>query len=161
MLDKLMGSISGDVISQLTEKTGISADQAKSVLPVATDTLQSGLMEQVTGGNISGILGMFNSGSGMADNPIFGAIKTQLLGNLMSKVGLPESVAGLVAGNGLQSIIGGLSGQLSGDGKEVTQDSLMSGLGLGGGGGIGDMVKGMAGDALKDKLGGLGGKLFG
>ena len=161
MLDKLMGSISGDVISQLTEKTGISADQAKGVLPVATESIQSGLMEQVTGGNIGGILNMFNSkGSGMTDNPIFGAIKQKMLGSLMSKMGLPESLAGLVAGNGLESIIGGLSGKLGGDSGEVTQDSMMSGLGLDGGG-LGDIAKGMAGDMLKDKLGGLGGKLFG
>lgn len=157
-----MDSIGGDVIKTLTDKTGISADQAKEALPLATDSLQSGLMEQVISGNIGGILSMFNSkSSGLTDNPIFAMVKQKFLGNLMSKMGLPESVAGMVAGTGLSSIIGGLAGKMGGgEGSgEVTQDSMMSSLGLGGGG-IEDMAKNMLKDKLGDKLGGLG-KLFG
>jgi hypothetical protein len=163
MLDNLMDSIGGDVIKNLTEKTGISTEQAKDVLPVAKDTLQSGLMEQVTSGNVGGILNMFNSqGDGLTGNPIFKSIQHKFLGNLMSKVGLPEGLAGMVSGAGLSSIIGGLAGKMGGgeSGGEVTQDSMMSSLGLGGGGGIEDMAKGMLKDKLGDKLGGIG-KLFG
>jgi len=161
MLDKLMDSIGGDVIKTLTEKTGISADQAKDVLPVATETLQSGLLEQVTSGNVGGILSMFNSkGDGLTGNPVFKAIQHKFLGGLMAKVGLPESLAGMVSGTGLTSIIGGLAGKMGGgDGGEVTQDSMMSSLGLGSGG-VEDMAKNLAKDVIKDKLGGLG-KLFG
>lgn len=163
MLDNLMDSIGGDVIKNLTEKTGISTDQAKDVLPVAKDTLQSGLMEQVTSGNVGGILNMFNSkGDGLTGNPIFKAIQHNFLGNLMSKMGLPEGLAGMVSGTGLTSIIGGLAGKMGGGDSgngEVTQDSMMSSLGLGGGG-IEDMAKGMLKDKLGDKLGGIG-KLFG
>ena len=160
MLDKLMDSIGGDVIKTLTEKTGISTDQAKEVLPIATNTLQSGLMKEVTDGNISGILGMFNSqGDGMTNNPIFKMIQQQFVGNLMSKMGLPESLAGMVSGSGLNSIIGGLAGKMGGgDSGEVTKDSMMSSLGLGGG--LEDMAKGLLKGQLGDKLGGLG-KLFG
>jgi len=161
MLDQLMSSIGGDVVKSITEKAGISADQAQQVLPIATDTLQSGLMEQVTGGNVEGILGMFNSGSEAGANPLFGSLKGMLMKNVMTKMGLPESVAGLVAGSGMESVIGGLAGQLGGAGN-ITQDGLMDKLGMGGG--IGDMAKGMlknaAADKLKDLPGGIG-KLFG
>lgn len=161
MLDNLMDSIGGDVVKTLTEKTGISTEQANDVLPVAKDTLQSGLMEQVTSGNVGGILNMFNSsGDGLMGNPIFKSIQHKFLGNLMSKVGLPEGLAGMVSGAGLSSIIGGLAGKMGGGSGEVTQDSMMSSLGLGGGGGIEDMAKGMLKDKLGDKLGGIG-KLFG
>ena len=156
MLDKLMGSIGGDVINSITEKAGISSDQAKQVLPIATDTLQSGLLKEVTGGNISGILGMFNSGGGLASNGLFGSLKGMFLKNIMTKMGLPESVAGLVAGSGLTSIIGGLAGKLGGAGN-VTQDSLMDNLGLGGADGLMDAAKGLA----KGKLGDITGGLFG
>ena len=157
MLDKLMESIGGDVISSITEKAGISADQAKEVLPIATDTLQSGLMKEVTGGNISGILGMFNSGSGLASNGLFGSLKNMLVQNIMTKMGLPPAVAALVGGSGLESMVGGLFGKLKGDSGEVTQDSLMSNLGLGGGGGLMDAAK----DLAKGKLGDIAGGLFG
>lgn len=155
MLDKLMDSIGGDVISSITEKAGISTDQAKQVLPIATDTLQSGLMKEVTGGNLSGILSMFNSGSGLADNPLFGSLKNMLVQNVIEKIGLPPAVAGLVGGSGLESIIGGLAGKIGGGG-EVTQDNLMSNLGLGGDG-LMDTAKNLA----KGKLGDIAGGLFG
>jgi len=158
MLDQLMSAVGGNVISELTEKAGINAEQAKEVLPVAQESLQSGLMEQVTGGNI----------------------KAKMAAGVMTKLGVPESVAGMVAGTGMTSMISGLASQL-GDGGEVTEDGLMSKLGLGGGiadmaknalgdklGGLGDMAKGVTGDAagglgdvakgLGDKLGGMFGK---
>ena len=71
MLDKLFDSFGGDVASSIAEKAGIPMDQAKSILPLAQESIQEGLMKEVTGGNISGIMGMFNSGSGMGSNPIF------------------------------------------------------------------------------------------
>lgn len=156
MLDKLMDSIGGDVINSITEQAGISTDQAKEVLPIASETLQSGLMKEVTGGNVEGILGMFNSGSGMASNGLFGSLKGMFLQNIMTKMGLPAPVAGLIAGSGLESIIGGLAGKMGGAGN-IDQDGLMSGLGLGGGGGLMDAAKGLA----KGKLGDIAGGLFG
>ncbi len=159
MLDKLMESFGGDVISQITEKAGISADQAKEVLPIAQESLQSGLMEQVTGGNVDGILGMFNSagGDGLMSNSLFSGIKAQFMKGIMTKMGLPESVAGMVAGTGMSSIVGNLAGKLGGAGS-IDTDGLMSGLGLGGGGGLMDMAAGLAKDKMGD-LGGLGDKL--
>ncbi|MEM8909009.1 MAG: hypothetical protein AAGD05_14275 [Bacteroidota bacterium] len=170
MLDKLFESFGGDVINQITEKAGISADQAKAALPIAQDSLQSGLMEQISGGNIAGLLGMFNSGGGdgLLNNPIFSGIKAKMMEGVMTKLGLPESVAGLVAGTGMSSVIGNLTSQFSGDGGQVDENSLMSGLGLNSGGGLMDMASNLAkdklGDMAKDKLGGLGdiaGGLFG
>jgi hypothetical protein len=151
-----MSSIGGDVISTLTEKAGISTDQAKQVLPIASETLQSGLASEVATGNVSGILDMFNSkGSALANNDLFGNLKNMFLQKIMEKMGLPPAVASLVAGSGLENIIGGLSNKIGGGG-EVTQDNLMSSLGLGGGDAM-DAVKNIA----KGKLGDIAGGLFG
>jgi len=155
MLDKLFESFGGDVVKNLTDKAGITTDQAKEVLPLAQESIQSGLMEQVAGGNISGILGMFNSVSGITDNPIFGSIKKMFLSSIMSKLGLPSGVANMVAGTGLESIMGNLTGALKGDDGKVSEDGIMDKLGLDGG--IGNMAKGL----LKDKLGDITGGLFG
>ncbi|MEM8524563.1 MAG: hypothetical protein AAGG68_07960 [Bacteroidota bacterium] len=154
MLDKLFDSIGGDVVSSLTEKTGINLEQAKAVLPIAQDTMQTGLMDEVKSGNISGILGMLNSsGDALQSNSLFDKIKGMFLQNILSKLGLPESVAGMVAGTGMNSIVSSASNFLGGGG-EVKKDDLMSKLDLGGM--AGDIAKGM----LKDKLGGIG-KMFG
>ncbi len=152
MLDKLFESFGGDVVNDIAEKAGIPVDQAKSILPVAQESIQEGLMKEVTGGNISGILGMFNSGSGMSSNPIFGGIKQMFMANMMSKLGLPSGVATMISGFGLENIMGKLGGVLGGGG-EVTEDGIMDKLGLGGG--LGDMAKNAVGDKLKDITGGL------
>ena len=155
MLDKLFSSIGGDVVSNLTEKAGISMDQAKEILPIGQETLQSGLMEQVTGGNIGDIVGMFNSGGGdLASNGLFGSLKGMFMKNIMSKMGLDESVAGAVAGTGMESMIGNITGLVGGAGN-VTEDSVKEGLGMGGG--IADMATNM----LKDKVGGAAGGIIG
>lgn len=154
MLDQLFNSIGGDVISSMTEKTGINLEQAKAVLPIAKDTVQTGLTDEVKAGNISGILGMLNSsGAGLQQNSLFGNLKGMLMQNILSKLGLPESVASLVAGTGMTSIVENASQFLSGD-ADVKQSDLTSKLDMGGM--VGDMAKGM----LKDKLGGIG-KMFG
>ena len=176
MLDKIMEMVGGDAISAMTEKAGISADQAKQMLPLAGESLQEGLMSQVTGGNVDGVLGMFKSftGGGLENNSIFGSIKGMFMKKIMTNMGLPESVAGLVSGTGMSSIIGGLASKIQADGDtdEIDAGSLMNVLG--GGGGIMGAVTGMLGgakdsgggmmDSIKDaaagKLGDIAGGLF-
>ncbi len=152
MLDKLFESIGGDVVNDIAAKAGIPVEQAKSILPVAQESIQEGLMKEVTGGNVAGILGMFNSGSGMSSNPIFGGIKQMFMANMMSKLGLPSGVATMISGFGLENIMGKLGGIL-GDGGQVSESGLMDKLGIGGG--LGDMAKNVVGDKLKDITGGL------
>lgn len=155
MLDTILNSIGGNVVNTMAEKAGISVDQAKSVLPLAQESLQSGLMEQVTSGNVAGLTSMFNSGSTeLENNSIFSGIKTMFVKSIVSKVGLPESVAGVVAGTGLTDIVGQISGMAKGDDGVVTEEGLMQKLGVGGG------VAASVTNVVKDKLGSITGGLF-
>jgi hypothetical protein len=182
MLDKIMEQLGGGAAEQIAEKAGVSLDQAKGMLPFAQESLQDGLMSQVTGGNLSGLLAMFQGASAgggeLMDNPIFASIKAMFLKKIMTNMGLPESVAGLAAGTGLSSLIGGLAGKMvsAGDTDDIDAGSLMSVLGVGGdaGGMLGKaagMLGGLMGDgddkkddkdspmdAAKDLLGGFFGK---
>lgn len=189
MLDKIMEIVGGDALNEITSKAGISMDQAKEMLPLAQNSLQEGLMSQLTSGNTDGLLGMFNSvaGGGLESNGIFGSIKGLFMQKVMSSMGLPESVAGLAAGSGLTSIIGGLTGMLKedGDNNDIDASNIMNVLGGGdaggvlgsllgaatsGAGGVGDLLGKVAGgsadgagDAVKkagDLLGGIT-KMFG
>jgi len=158
MLDKIMDMVGGDAISAITSKAGISADQAKEALPLAGESLKEGLLSQVTGGNVDGVLGMFKSvtGGGLESNGIFGGIKNMFMTKMMTKMGLPESVAGLVAGSGMTSIIGNLAGKISADGDtdDIDSSSLMNVLGGGGGmlGSVMGMIGGDSGGGLMDTL---------
>ena len=122
-------------------------------------------MSQITGGDKAGLLGMFTSalggGSGLASNGIFGSIKGMFMKKIMTQMGLPESVAGLAAGSGLSSIVGGIAGKLSDDGDNdgIDMSNIMNVLGGGGAAGVlGGLMGGSGGglmDNLKDAAGGL------
>ena len=175
MLDKIMEMVSGDALNAMTEKAGVSMNQAKQILPLAGDSLQEGLMSQVTRGNVDGVLGMFKSftGGGLESNDIFGSIKNLFMKKVMTSMGLPEPVAGLIAGTGMTSIIGNLAGKIQADGdtNDIDAASLMNVLG--GGEGMLGSIAGMVGgnkeggmvdnlkDAAADKLGKFTGGLFG
>ncbi len=184
MLDKIMEMVGGQALEAITSKAGISADQAKQMLPLAQDSLQDGIMSQITGGNIESLIGMFNSAGGdsLMNNPIFDSIKVMFMKKIMTSIGLPESVAGLAAGSGLGSIVGSISGLLKqdGDNSDINASNIMNVLGGGGaadtlgsilggsGGGVMDNIADVAGDLLgnskqakKGGIGGLLGKLFG
>lgn len=157
MLDQLFNSIGGDVVGQLTEKTGLNLDQAKAMLPLAQESVSEGMMKQVTDGNIGGLVGMLGAakggGDGLMNNPIFSSIKGALMGKVMEKLGLPSQLAGMASGVGLESIMGMISNKVSDDGGNIDEGDLVSKLGLG------DAAMDMAKNALKSKLGGLGGLL--
>ncbi len=175
MLDKIMEMVSGDALNAMTEKAGVSMDQAKQMLPLAGDSLQEGLISQVTGGNVDGVLEMFKSftGGGLESNGIFGSIKNLFMKKVMTSMGLPESVAGLVAGSGMTSIIGNLAGKIQADGDTNNIDAASLMNVLGGGEGMLGTIAGMMGgnkeggtmDSIKDsaidKLGKFAGGLFG
>jgi len=61
MLDKIMDSIGGGVAEQIAGKAGIPLDQATKMLPLAKESLTEGLMSEVSGGNVSGLLGLMTS----------------------------------------------------------------------------------------------------
>jgi len=165
MLDKIMEMVGGDALNEITSKAGISMDQAKQMMPLAQESLQEGLMSQVTGGNTEGLLGMFNSatggGGGLMSNGIFGSIKGMFMKKIMTNMGIPESVAGLAAGAGMSSMIGNITGMLQqdGDNDDINVSNIMNVLGGGGAAGmLGGLLGGEAGGALgglKDAAAGL------
>lgn len=171
-----MEMVGGDAVNAITSKAGVSADQAKQMLPLAGDSLKEGLMSQITGGKLDDVLGMFKSfgGGGLENNGIFSSIKGMFMKKVMTSMGLPESVASLAAGSGMTSIIGNLAGKIKEDGDtdDIDAGSLMNVFG-GGEGMLGNIAGLMGGgskdggvvDNLKDaalgKLGDIAGGLFG
>ena len=162
MLDIIMEAVGGDALSQITSQAGVTPEQAKEMLPLAQESLQEGLTSQLTSGSTDGLLGMFNSvgGGGLASNGIFGGIKNMFMQKIMTKMGLPPAVAGLAAGAGMGSMIGGISNMLKSDGDNDGIDASNIMNVLGGGGGAAGMLGGLMGGAgalggIKDAAAGL------
>ncbi|MFK7808527.1 MAG: hypothetical protein AB8F74_12050 [Saprospiraceae bacterium] len=154
MLDKIMDMVGGEAISAMTEKAGISTDQAKQMLPFAQESLQEGMMSQVTSGNLDGVLGMFKNfaGGNASNDGLFGNIQNMFAKKVMTNMGIPESIAGLAANSGLVSIVGNLTSKIkgAGDTDDIDASSLLSVLGQG------DGAAGLMGKAA-GLLGGLTG----
>lgn len=157
-----MEAVGGDALSQITSQAGVTPEQAQEMLPLAQESLQEGLTSEISSGNTEGLLGMFNSagGGGLASNGIFGTVKGLFMQKIMGKMGLPESVAGLAAGAGMGSMIGGISNMLKSDGAndDIDSSNIMNVLGGGGAAGMLGGLMGNAGGALgglKDAAAGL------
>ncbi|MGB3548669.1 MAG: DUF937 domain-containing protein [Saprospiraceae bacterium] len=159
MLDSILSGIKGQVMSSLTEQTGLDAGQAEQAVPLAKESILSGLTSAVAGGNTGGIIDMLKSatggasgGGGLMQNMVYQGIATNFIGKITSALGLGEGVAQKVAGVALPMILGKIGGaaQAEGDTDEIDAGSVMSALGMGGGD-----IAGKAGDLLKGGLGGM------
>ena len=172
MLDSLINAAKGQLVSHLTQQTGLQPEQAEQSVPLAKDSITEGLTSAVSGGNIGGILDMVRGASGSAgagaagagslmQNTVYQGIAGNFINKLTSKLGIPASMAQTVSSYALPFLLSKLAGQTraAGDTDDIDQGSLLSTLGLDAGG-----LLGKAGDLLggnSDNDGGSGGGLGG
>lgn len=163
MLDNILDNIKGQVVSAVTKETGLTVNQAEQSFPIAKDSISSGIMGAVSGGNISELMGMFGGGGGssaggMMQNMVYQGIASNFISSLTSKLGIPESMAKMVSSTALPMIMSKLQGKVTDDNGKVDQSSLMNMIG---GDNIADNLKDQASDMLKNKANDLLGGIFG
>ncbi|MBB4079328.1 hypothetical protein GGR28_001948 [Lewinella aquimaris] len=174
MLESIIDSVKGQLVANLTEKTGLGAQQAEASVPLAKESITEGITSALSGGNFSNILNMVERASGqgstggnLTNNAVYQTIAGNFVGKLTSRLGIPDNVAQKVSSVALPFIMSHLASKTrqAGDTDEVDQGSLMSVLGLDSGGLLGK-VGGMFGKKDDDgddgnDGGGLGGALGG
>lgn len=179
MLDTIMNAVKGQVLSAVTEKTGLDLGQAEKALPLAQESITDGIMGAVSGGNVDGILGMLtsatggsdstSSGGGLLQNMVYKGIAGSFVSKVTSSLGLSEGIASTLSSVALPMILSKIGGatQAAGDTDGIDAGSMMSALGLdagsllgglAGGGAAGDLL-GQAANLLGDKKEGDGGLL--
>lgn len=151
MLSTIMKEGGSELLSQLAGKFNLDANKGGEVLDVTTDCLQNDLLSEVTSGNLSGILSLFNGESTGAASSLTDKLTGSLAQNLLNKVGIKNEIAIQVAQFVIPFIV-----------AKISQKKPSGGFTAGG---ITDMLKGSIGDTLQNKAsdllkGGLGG-LFG
>ena len=165
-----MSSVKGQVLSQITEKTGITAGQAEQTIPLAQESLTDGLTSAVSGGNVDGILGMLKSATGggegggdLMSNMVYKGIAGNFIGKLTSSLGLGEGIAGTISSVALPMIMSKIGGatQSAGDSDGMDASSLMSVLGMDAGSLLGNAGKLLGGNDSNGGGGGLAGGLGG
>lgn len=177
MFDSILDAVKGQVISTITEKTGIGADQAAQAVPLAGESITEGITGALTGGNVGGILDMLKGatggggGGGLLENVVYKGIAGNFISKATSSLGLSEGVASTISSLALPMIMNKIGGaaQAEGDTDDIDEGSVMSALGLDagsllggltGGGGVAGALGGLLG-GKKDGGGGIAGALGG
>lgn len=178
MLDQLINAAKGQLIGQLTQQTGLGANQAEQAVPLAKESITEGVTSAISGGNIGGILDMVRGAAGggnalgspsggLLQNAVYQGIAGNFISKLTTKLGIPASMAQTVSSYALPFILSKLAGktQEAGATDEIDKGSLLSALGLDAGGLLGAAGGLLGGNPSDDQdppsSGGLGGALGG
>ncbi len=155
-----------DIISQgkellsekLKETVGLKDNQIDTTLETAGESTVEVLKDEVTGGNLNGVLDLFNGKSETTkSNPIVDEIAKKFISSLVSKLGIDEGIASKASDIILPFLMSKFSSKETGEAKDGSQ--LMSLLGLGGDNIIGAIGGLLGGNNDENPLGKLG-KMF-
>jgi hypothetical protein len=129
MIQDILNKISPELISDLTQKVGLSPDKSKEAVSVTKETVAGTIGKEAASGNTDGILAMLNKGGAASDTPMFQNILDNLIGNFVSKLGLPADKARMAASFVLPKIMSAISGSKSGnfdktDLAKIAKDAL-------------------------------------
>ncbi|MBF8963511.1 hypothetical protein I0P70_09650 [Pontibacter sp. FD36] len=141
MLGNIINSVKGQLTGELQDKFNIDSGQANQSVDLAKDHVTEGLKKEASGGDAGGIMNMLKGQKAPQDSPAMNSTIQNYIGDLTSKVGIPESVAKQVGPFVVSFLMNKIGGNVN------SQSDLMGMLG----GGLTDKLpKGMG-----DKLGGL------
>ena len=56
MLESIIDAVKGQVVSSLTEQTGVGPKEAEQAVPLAKESITEGITSAISAGNIGGIL---------------------------------------------------------------------------------------------------------
>ena len=147
MFNEFLKSIKGGLADQLSANSEIDSGKLSGVTDVVTDTFKDGMLDKVKSGQLNDIVGLLGADDG-ATSSFAGSLTNNLVGNLISKMGLSKNVSSTIAKIAIPFILEKFGAFAKSKGK--TDENGISDL-------LGDVLKG----SVKDKLlGGLG-KKFG
>ncbi|TPE43863.1 hypothetical protein [Pontibacter mangrovi] len=141
MIENLINNLKGQLTGELQNKFNLQPDTANKSVDLAKDNVVNELKTRAGSGDMGGLMDVFRGNKAPADSSAGNSIIHKYVGDLTSKLGIPESVAKQVAPFAINFIMQKIGGQAaSGNLSE------------------GDLLGGLLGGGLKDKLGkGLGG----
>lgn len=158
MIEQLINAAKEQLSDRLLGEGGLKENQLEPAGEAMQTSVLDTLKDQALGGNLSGILDLFN-GNAKADmsNPIVSGLAKNMLGGLMEKVGIKEEQADMIVGFAVPFLMSKFSSSETGQAADASD--LMGLLGMDKDNAIGGLLKSFGGGAAGDLLGGLS-KLF-
>ncbi|ARS36510.1 hypothetical protein [Pontibacter actiniarum] len=141
MIENLINNLKGQLTGELQSKYNLQPDTANKSVDLAKENLTDELKQRASSGDLGGIMDVFKGNKAPGESSAVNNVINKYVADLTGRLGIPESVAKQVAPFAIHFIMQKVGGQVSSG--NVSQTDLLGGL-IGGG--------------LKDKLGkGLGG----
>jgi hypothetical protein len=142
MLESIINDLKGAIGKDVQQRAGLSPEKAGSAIEMAGQSAKEVAEDEVRKGNMQGLLSLVNNKGGAAashSNPIVSKIGANLVGKLVTGLGLTPEVAKQVEGVVVPLMVSYIGNRFEKEG--------MGGLAgmLGGGklGGLGGMLGGM------------------
>lgn len=156
MIENLVNSAKGELSSRLQSEAGISGGKIDQTMDLAKDSIFDGLKQQALGGNLSGILDLFNGKEQVSEqNPIVSSISGIFQSKLTEKLGFSGDKAGSLSSLIIPFIMKKFGDKQSGEAQD--EASLMKMLGMDGD----SAISGLLNNFKRGKGDGLLGSFFG
>lgn len=128
MLNTIVKNIAPEVLSAVTGKFGLNQDMGNKTVDTTKESLQEGVANEISKGNLDGLLSMFNNGESGAGNSTFQSLSSKLSGDYIQKLGLSPDIASQISHYVLPLVLDKISSMLGGKvDKETLTDALSSG----------------------------------
>lgn len=106
MIESLLGTLKSQVGEQLTSKTKLPASNLDDVFSVIGNVVKKETTKQLTGGNLSNILGLFSDKTNSKTSKQLGAnLNTGVVSDLISKMGISPKLAKEIAAIAIPPLI--------------------------------------------------------
>ncbi|OKL42233.1 hypothetical protein [Pontibacter flavimaris] len=138
MIENIINTIKGQLTGELQSKYNLEPEKANQSVDLAKDNVVNELKQRAGSGDMGGLMDVFKGNKAPADSSATNSIINKYVGDLTSKLGIPAGVANQVAPFVINFIMQKIQGQASAGNLNET-----------------DLLGGLTGGGLKDKLGGL------
>ena len=153
MIEDILSQVKGDLLKDAISKYGLTETKAEQSVDVAKDTITEGFQNELKGGNISGLLSLFQGKTDLLKNPIVLGLISQYSGKLISQLGLSTEAAEGISKFAIPFIMNQFTKQT--EGKDMDEGSVVEMIGKGLGEDILNQFKGKLPGGLGDSLGGF------
>ncbi|PRY10387.1 hypothetical protein CLV24_114116 [Pontibacter ummariensis] len=147
MLDNIINNLKTQLTGELQNKYNLDSGQANRAVDLAKDNLKNEMTNRASNGDFGGIMDVLKGHKGPTESPAVGGAINKYIGDLTTKLGIPETMAKQIAPFVITFIMNKFSSKVTGEGMGQTE--ILGSL-LGGGG-----VKDAISKGIGNKLGGL------
>lgn len=128
MLDQLLESFKGEALNQITSKLGLSESEASDSVNVVGEEIQSSVSNQLSLGNIGGLMNMFQDADGDGVPDALEGIGESVIGSLTSKLGFSPEKSKMVSDFVIPMAVQYFGNKMKGEAKSGGMDmtSLIS-----------------------------------